>query len=105
MNRDGFPDLVSIEEGTERTVSVRTNNGGGQFFLEALATEDCNVDQWQVIRADHGRRKTPDGTLDRFLVRYQDTHGRVAFTNGKQSRTCDVLLQGSRVVWTVFRGM
>jgi hypothetical protein len=71
-----------------------------------LAVEGYNVDQWKLTNLGQaGRGKAPDGTRDRFLVRYQDTYGRVSFANGKLTRTYDVSLQGSRVVCRLFRGL
>lgn len=71
-----------------------------------LAVEGYNVDQWKLTNLGQaGRGKSPDGTRDRFLVRYQDTYGRISFANGKLTRTYDVSLQGSRVVCRLFRGL
>ena len=71
-----------------------------------LAVEGYNVDQWKLADfGQSGRGKSPDGKRDRYLVRYQDTYGRISFANGKQHRTYDVSLQGSRVVCRVFRGL
>jgi hypothetical protein len=71
-----------------------------------LAVEGYNVEQWQLTNlGQSGRGRSPDGTRDRYLVRYQDTYGRVSFINGKHTRTYDVSLQGSRVVCRVFRGL
>lgn len=71
-----------------------------------LAVEGYNVDQWKLTNlGQSGRGKSPDGTRDRFLVRYQDTYGRISFANGKLHRTYDVSLQGSRVVCRLFRGL
>lgn len=70
-----------------------------------LAVEGYHVDQWQITRVDQPGSKAPDGTPDRYLVRYQSTYGRVSFTNGKHHRTYDVSLQGSHVVCRMFRGL
>lgn len=71
-----------------------------------LAVEGYNVDQWKLTNLGQaGRGKSPDGKRDRYLVRYQDTYGRISFANGKLHRTYDVSLQGSRVVCRLFRGL
>ena len=69
-----------------------------------LAMEGYNVDQWQLTNREQSGTLAPDGTRDRYLIRYQNTYGRVSFLNGKHYRTYDVSLQGSRVVCRFFRG-
>lgn len=70
-----------------------------------LAVEGYNVDQWKLTNLDQSGRMAPDGTRDRYLIRHQNTYGRVSFINGKHTRTYDVSLHGSRVVCRFFRGL
>ena len=69
-----------------------------------LAMEGYHVDQWQLTNREQSGTLAPDGTRDRYLIRHQNTYGRVSFPNGKHYRTYDVSLQGSRVVCRFFRG-
>lgn len=70
-----------------------------------LAVEGYNVEQWKPTRVDQPRTRAPDGSPDRYLVRHQDTYGRISFVNGSQHRTYDISLHGSHVVCRLFRGL
>lgn len=102
---------ISPRSGPEHVFELQT---APSFLSEEMAVEKAratlvaegyNLNHWQVTRADQSGSKAPDGTDDRYLVRAQAHYGRVSFTDGKHYRTYDVLLQGSRVACSNFRGL
>ena len=74
---------------------------------EYLAKEGYDLEQWRITTTDRGRSKAPDGTLDRYLYRFNDhpTDGSVVFSNGKKMRTVSVWLDGSRIVCCMYYGL
>lgn len=102
-DRGSRPDYVFPLETTLPFLSEEMAVENGRA---TLAVKGYNVDQWELTnigRSSSG--KSPDVKCDRYLVRYQDTYGRISFANRRHHRTYDVSLQGSRVVCRLFRGL
>jgi uncharacterized protein (TIGR03067 family) len=74
---------------------------------QTFAREGYKPEQWQLTRADMPPSKAPDGKADKHFDRFnfRPTEGRVYFTDGKQTRTVQVRLEGDWVVCFMFYGL
>jgi hypothetical protein len=71
---------------------------------EAL-TLDGHSGEWKPSAMDQSTRRAPDGTRDRYLIRYQPTYGRISFIQGREHRTYDVSLRTNTVTCRRFFGL
>jgi len=78
-----------------------------EYARMTFSKEGQKVRQWELTRADNPPSKAPDGTADKYFDRFsfRPTEGRVHFTNGTQTRTAQVRMEGQWVVCWVFFGM
>ncbi|MEO8429332.1 MAG: hypothetical protein ABI651_19750 [Verrucomicrobiota bacterium] len=77
---------------------------------DTLAKEGYNPNEWEITRALLPPSTAPDGTPDKYFVRWsygpwRDNAGRVMFIKGKRHRTYDIRLEGNRVVCSAFHGL
>jgi hypothetical protein len=71
---------------------------------EALTLDGASGD-WKPSTMDQSTRRAPDGTRDRYLIRYQPTYGRISFVQGREHRTYDVSLRTNAVTCRRFFGL
>jgi hypothetical protein len=77
-----------------------------EYARMTFAKESQKLERWELTRADFPRSNAPDGTADKYFVRFsfRPTEGRVHFTDGKRYRTVQVRLEGKWVVCWMFVG-
>ncbi len=67
---------------------------------QTMNMESSAVNLWQPTRVDQPPSKAPDGTPDKYFVRwsFNPNEGTVSFVNGRKYRRYIVGLHGNRVI-------